>query len=212
MYQFLYQFLHNYFWKSWTHRFDPPYWEIFKIRNTNLQFPSPRHGCHKNEKNRQLQNVICFTQTQKPVLTFISTRTLMILRMKGSTDRHKDKRFNKKMEAFLKPYQISVMEYFMKRVHGWKLFSQKKFHYKCLTGSFPSFSGIHTQRDSFPATFLQNTTSSIFPEFLEINPLWNLFSIALKARNSAKEGLNHGCFPGNTPRRLHLNSFIYLSN
>ena len=37
-------------WKSWTHRLGPPYWEIFKIWNTDLQFQSPGHGWQKNEK------------------------------------------------------------------------------------------------------------------------------------------------------------------
>ena len=39
-YQFLYQFLFEYFRKCWTHLFNLPYWRIFKIRNINLQFRS----------------------------------------------------------------------------------------------------------------------------------------------------------------------------
>ena len=42
-YQFLYQILHGYVAKSWTHRLDPPYCEISKMRNTDLQFRSPRY-------------------------------------------------------------------------------------------------------------------------------------------------------------------------
>ena len=35
-YQFLYQLLTEYLGKSWIHRLDRSYWEIFKIRNTNI--------------------------------------------------------------------------------------------------------------------------------------------------------------------------------
>ena len=49
--QFLNQFLREYLGKSWNHRSGPPYWEIFKIRNINLQFRSPRHSWQKNNNN-----------------------------------------------------------------------------------------------------------------------------------------------------------------
>ena len=35
------QFLREYLEKSWYDFHSPPYWEILKIRNTELQFTSP---------------------------------------------------------------------------------------------------------------------------------------------------------------------------
>ena len=37
-------------WKKLAHRIGSPYWEVFKIRNTDLQFRSPGHVWQKNEK------------------------------------------------------------------------------------------------------------------------------------------------------------------
>ena len=40
-------------WKNWTHCLDPPYCEIFKIRNDELQFQSPGYDWEKNKKTEQ---------------------------------------------------------------------------------------------------------------------------------------------------------------
>ena len=50
-YQFLFQGLHEYVGKSWNHCFDPPYWETFEIKNTDLQFRSPRKDGQENSGN-----------------------------------------------------------------------------------------------------------------------------------------------------------------
>ena len=55
-YKLLYQFLHEYIRKSWTHRFDLPHWEIFKIRNTSLKFRSPGHGWERKNKKKHTEN------------------------------------------------------------------------------------------------------------------------------------------------------------
>ena len=62
------QILHGHLEKSWTRSLDPPYCEIFKTWNTDLQFRSPRYGWQKKqekEQHRQLQSVLRLTQTQK---------------------------------------------------------------------------------------------------------------------------------------------------
>ena len=46
--------------KSWTHGLNPPYWEIFKIRNTNIQE-------RLNEKNLNSCKAICFTSKRKKI-------------------------------------------------------------------------------------------------------------------------------------------------
>ena len=52
-YQFLYQFLHEYLGKSWTHRLGPPYWEILKIRNTDLKFPKVLDTAGRKTRKRK---------------------------------------------------------------------------------------------------------------------------------------------------------------
>ena len=53
--------------KSWTHCLSSPYWEIFRIRNTNLQFRSNRHGWQKNEKKKNKGNckALCCLRKRK---------------------------------------------------------------------------------------------------------------------------------------------------
>ena len=36
--------------KNWTHHLNPPDWEIFKIRNTDLQLQTPGHDWQNNKK------------------------------------------------------------------------------------------------------------------------------------------------------------------
>ena len=50
------QFLREYLEKSWYDFHSPPYWEILKIRNTDLQFTSPGHGWQKNKKKKNTGN------------------------------------------------------------------------------------------------------------------------------------------------------------
>ena len=45
-------------WKSWTHRLDPPYCDIFKTRNTDLQF-----RVEEEAEDRKLQSVMRVAQT-----------------------------------------------------------------------------------------------------------------------------------------------------
>ena len=52
-YQFLYQFLHEYLGKSWTHRLGPPYWEILKIRNNDLKFPKVLDTAGRKTRKRK---------------------------------------------------------------------------------------------------------------------------------------------------------------
>ena len=57
-YQFLYQLLHGYLGKSCTRRLDLSYCEIFKIRDTDLQFGSPGYGWQKKTKGRRRTQAI----------------------------------------------------------------------------------------------------------------------------------------------------------
>ena len=43
----------GYLGKNWTHSLDPPYCDIRKIRNTDLQFRSPGYAWQKHEKKKE---------------------------------------------------------------------------------------------------------------------------------------------------------------
>ena len=47
------KFLHEHLGKSWTQRLGLPYWEIFKIRNTDFQFWNAKHDWTQNEKKKE---------------------------------------------------------------------------------------------------------------------------------------------------------------
>ena len=83
-YQFLYQFLHDYFRKNWTHFLDPPYWKIFKIRSTDLQFRNPGYGWQKNNKRRTqaIANNKALVQNLKFFLFYMNKLNPAILKIK----------------------------------------------------------------------------------------------------------------------------------
>ena len=53
----LHQFLYKYLEISWTHRLDPPYWKIFKIRNIDLQFRGPGEVLTKKKTKRNCKTL-----------------------------------------------------------------------------------------------------------------------------------------------------------
>ena len=65
-------------WKKLSSPLDPPYCEIFKIRNTDLEFGSPRYVWHKhkNKKNTSNCKALCLSRKCKKCflkhLAFIS--------------------------------------------------------------------------------------------------------------------------------------------
>ena len=71
-------------WKKLTHCLDPPYWGIFKVRNTDLQFWSPGKGEQKNSANCKAINAI-YCQICTKILLKVSikdeklTRTCAVL-------------------------------------------------------------------------------------------------------------------------------------
>ena len=54
-------------WKNLAYCLDPPYSEIFKIGNTDLQFRSPLYDSQKNEKKKNTGNckALCVSRTPK---------------------------------------------------------------------------------------------------------------------------------------------------
>ena len=79
----LYQFLHNYLGKSWTHFLGLPYWEI-------LQFWSSGQGWYKNEKKKNSGNckALCIKYKRKNLIetTFSKNKITVLLKLKVKID------------------------------------------------------------------------------------------------------------------------------